>query len=109
MLRLHHVEGWPVGTIADQLRRHHDTVERVLTHGGIPVVKRAARTRKVDPFVPFLEQTLAKYPRLRASRLWSMVKARGYDGSKSGFRAIVARLRPRPPMWARTSVLAATG
>jgi transposase len=96
MLRLHHVEGWPVGTIADQLRRHHDTVERVLTHRGIPVVKRAARTRKVDPFVPFLEQTLAKYPRLRASRLWSMVKARGYDGSKSGFRAIVARLRPRP-------------
>jgi len=96
ILRLHHVEGWPVGTIADQLHRHHDTIERVLTHGGLPVVKRVARTRKIDPFLPFVEETLAKYPRLRASRLWSMVRTRGYDGSKSGFRAIVARLRPRP-------------
>ena len=34
IMRLHHVEGWPVGTIADQIDRHHDTVERVLAHGG---------------------------------------------------------------------------
>jgi len=44
---------------------------------------------------PFIAETLAKYPRLRASRLWSMVKQRGYPGSKSAFRAIVSRLRPR--------------
>lgn len=96
MLRLHHVEGWPVGTIADQLRRHHDTVERVLAEGGLPVDKQVARSRLVDPFLPFIHETLAKYPRLRASRLWGMVRARGYTGSKSGFRAIVSRLRPRP-------------
>src|ERR1700761_7193218 len=96
ILRLHHVEGWPVGTIADQLGRHHDTVERVLVHGGLPVDKQVARSRLVDPFLPFLQETLAKYPRLRASRLWGMVRARGYTGSKSGFRAIVSRLRPRP-------------
>ena len=95
ILRLHHVEGWPVGTIADQLGRHHDTVERVLANGGLPIAKQVARTRLVDPFVPFIEETLAKYPRLRASRLWAMVVARGYTGSKSGFRAIVSRLRPR--------------
>src|SRR5262249_25572935 len=53
------------------------------------------RPRLVDPFVPFLKETLEKHPRLRASWLWSMVKARGYTGSKSGFRAIVRRLRPR--------------
>ena len=27
ILRLHHVEGWPVGTIGAQIGRHHDTVE----------------------------------------------------------------------------------
>lgn len=95
ILRLHHAEGWPVGTIATQLGRHHDTVERVLAESGLVVNKQSTRARQVDPFVPFLQETLTKYPRLRASRLWSMVKARGYKGSKSGFRAIVSRLRPR--------------
>ena len=75
ILRLHHVERWPVGTIADQLGRHHDTVERVLVHGGLPVAKQTARSRRVDPYVPFIEETLAKYPRLRASRLWAMASA----------------------------------
>jgi transposase len=96
ILRLHHAEGWPIGTIAGQLARHHDTVERVLVHGGLPVTKQTQRSRRVDPFIPFIQETLAKYPRLRASRLWTMVTARGYEGSKSAFRAIVARLRPRP-------------
>ena len=95
ILRLHHAEGWPVGTIAAELGRHHDTIERVLAQSGLDVRKEAARGRLVDPYLPFLKETLAKHPRLRASRLWSMVKARGYAGSKSGFRAIVSRLRPR--------------
>jgi transposase len=96
ILRLHHVEGWPVGTIGAQLGRHHDTVEGVLAHAGLGVQKQVIRTRLVDPFLPFLKETLEKYPRLRSSRLWSMAKARGYIGSKSGFRAIISRLRPRP-------------
>ena len=95
ILRLHHVERWPVGTIADQLGRHHDTIERVLVHGGLPVAKQTTRARLVDPYISFIEETLAKYPRLRASRLWTMVNARGYTGSRSGFRAIISRLRPR--------------
>ena len=31
-----------------------------------------------------------------ASRLWAMVRKRGYTGSTSAFRAIISRLRPRP-------------
>ena len=107
ILRLHHVEGWPVGTIGTELGRHHDTVEGVLAQGGLGVEKVTTRARLVDPFLPFLKETLEKYPRLRASRLWSMTKARGYTGSRSGFRAIVSRLRPRPAAEAflRRSVL----
>jgi hypothetical protein len=96
ILRWHHAEEWPIGTIAAELGRHHDTVEGVLADAGLPVQKVTTRPRLVDPFIPFLQETLAKHPRLRASRLWSMAKARGYTGSKSGFRAIVSRLRPRP-------------
>lgn len=95
ILKLHHAELWPVGTIATELGRHHDTIERVLAESGLTITKQVLRARLVDPFLPFLRETLDKYPRLCASRLWSMVKARGYTGSKSGFRAIVRRLRPR--------------
>ncbi len=108
ILRLHHAEEWPVGTIATELGRHHDTVERVLAQSGLPVAKLSPRARLVDDYLPFIQTTLAKHPRLRASRLWAMVRARGYTGSKSGFRAIVSRLRPRRPAEAflRRSVLA---
>jgi transposase len=96
ILRLHHVEEWPVGTIGKELGRHHDTVEGVLARGGLGVQKVSTRPRLVDPFIPFVKETLEKHPRLGASRVWSMVKARGYTGSKSGFRAIVSRLRAHP-------------
>jgi transposase len=95
ILKLHHAEHWPVGTIGAQLGRHHDTIERVLAQAGLGVNKQSTRPRLVDAYVPFIKETLEKYPRLRASRLWSMAKARGYTGSRSGFRAIVSRLRPR--------------
>ncbi len=108
MLRLHHAEQWPVGTIATELGRHHDTVERVLAESGLPVTKQSPRPRLVDPYLPFIQATLAKHPRLRASRLWVMARERGYAGSKSAFRAIISRLRPRRPAEAflRRSVLA---
>ena len=47
-------------------------------------------------FVPFIQDTFARYPTLRASRLYHMVRERGYTGSPDHFRHIVARYRPRP-------------
>jgi transposase len=95
ILRLHHAEHWPVGTIARQLGLHHQVVRRVLAQAGQH--PRHRRPSQVEPYLPFLQETLAKYPRLRASRLWQMIRARGYPGNKDYFRAIVARLRPKPP------------
>jgi len=34
----------------------------------------------VDPFLPFILETLEKFPKLRASRLYTMVRERGYKG-----------------------------
>jgi len=96
ILRLHHTEHWPIGTIATQLRVHHSTVRRVLAQAGVPVHKVATRAGIVAPYRVFIEQTLAKYPSLRASRLYAMVRERGYPGAPDHFRAIVATLRPRP-------------
>ena len=96
ILRLHHAEGWPIGTIATQLRVHHGTVRRVLAQAGVPAAVPAVRATLVDPYRAFILQSLEKYPSLRASRLYTMVRERGYPGAPDHFRAIVARLRPRP-------------
>jgi transposase len=96
ILRLHHAEHWPIGTIAAQLRLHHSTVRRVLAQAGVEVTRATVRASIVAPYMAFIVETLAKYPTLRASRLHTMVRERGYTGAPDHFRAIVARLRPRP-------------
>jgi len=96
ILRLHHTEHWPIGTIAAQLRVHHGTVRRVLAQAGVPVAKTTPRASIVEPYRAFIVETLTKYPTLRASRLYQMARERGYPGAPDHFRAIVAQLRPRP-------------
>ena len=96
IVRLHHTEHWPVGTIATQLRVYHATVRRVIAQAGVPVVQKIVRPSMVEPYRAFMVETLSKYPTLRASRLYAMVRERGYPGAPDHFRALVARLRPRP-------------
>ena len=97
ILRLFHAEKWPVGTIATQLGLHHSTVQRVLAQAGLDPKLVSRGRRWSTRTCPSSIETLTKYPRLRASRLFEMVKERGYPGRSDHFRAIVARLRPRPP------------
>jgi transposase len=96
ILRLYHAEKWPVGTIASQLAVHHSVVQRVLSQDGVVAEKLVMRRSIADPFVPFIQETLKKYPKLTASRLHEMVTGRGYRGAQRHFRSIVARYRPRP-------------
>jgi len=97
ILRLFHAERWRVGTIATQLGHHHSTVRRVLSQAGLDAGRVSVRPSMADLYVPFIVETLQQYPRLRASRLFEMVKARGYPGKPDHFRSIVARYRPRTP------------
>lgn len=96
ILRYHHAERWPVGTIARQLDLHRDSVARVLAQAGLPAIKQIHRPSAVDPYLPFILETLAQFPHLRASRLYAMVKDRGYPGRPDHFRHLIARHRPRP-------------
>jgi transposase len=96
ILRLHQTEHWPIGTIAAQLRVHHGTVRRVLAQAGEPALQATQRPSMVDAYRAFILETLTKYPTLRASRLYTMVRERGYPGAPDHFRALVAQLRPRP-------------
>ena len=94
ILRYYHVEKWRVGTIARQLRLHPDTVSRVLAQAGLPRLGPPQRPSRIDPFLPFISETLEKFPSLTASRLFGMVRERGYDGAPDHFRHLIARHRP---------------
>ena len=96
ILRLYYAEQWKVGTIAEQLGLHHDVVERVIGQDGCPRPIQL-RPSKLDPYLPFIRETLQTYPRLRASRLYWMCVERGYRGGPDHFRHKVSTLRPRPP------------
>lgn len=96
ILRYHLVEKWPVGTIGKQLGVHHDTIERVLCQAALPAIKKICRPSIIDPYLPFIKETLKKFPRLQASRIYWMVKERGYPGGPDHFRHFLARIRPRP-------------
>jgi transposase len=96
IVRLHHAEGWPIGTIARELSVHASVVKRVLGQDGVVEAVTMPRPSKLDPYLPFMHETLDKYPKLRAARLLQMVQARGYGGQCSRFREVVATIRPRP-------------
>src|ERR1035441_10128416 len=92
--RYFYAEHWKVGTIAQALGVHPDTVKRAIE------VERFHRTEqlrssKLDPYVGFVRQTLEAHPGLCATRLEQMLRDRGYRGSVRNLRRVVVRLRPQ--------------
>lgn len=97
ILRYFHVEKWRVGTIARQLHVHHSVVKRMLAAAGIPKASFIKRESLITLYLPFITETLTKYPKLTAARLYEMVHQRGYPGGIDHFRHTIALYRPRPP------------
>ena len=91
--RLHAAELWPPGAIARQLAIHIDVVHRVLELQAPPL--HVPRVSFVDEYVPFMRETLVRWPTLRSTRLFDMLKERGFPGYPRTVREHVARLRPR--------------
>ena len=54
------------------------------------------RPSLVDPYATFIEETLTAHPRLRATRLFDMMRMRGFDGGIAIVRRHVAEVRPIP-------------
>jgi transposase len=105
--RLYYGEHWKVGTIAGALGVHHDTVRAAIAHAMPGVRRGTCRATLLDPYLPLIRDTLAQYPRLRATRLFEMVKARGYPGSVVQLRRWVRTLRPMatPTLYRRLTTL----
>jgi len=92
--RLYYGEHWKVGTIAAALGVHHETVRAALVNDTQGLRRSPCRATRLDPYLPLIRDTLAQYPRLRATRLFDMVKGRGYQGSVVQLRRAVRLIRP---------------
>ena len=90
---LFYAEHWKVGTIAQQLGVHHDAVRHALQTDSFHR-EQTLRPCITDPYLEFVRETLKNYPQLRATRIFQMVRDRGYTGSVVQLRRVVARLRP---------------
>lgn len=106
--RLYYGEHWKVGTIAAALGVHHETVRAALVNDTQGVRRGTCRATQLDPYLPLVRDTLGQYPRLRATRLFAMVKARGYSGSVVQLRRAVRLIRPAAPatLYRRLTTLA---
>jgi len=92
--RYFYAEHWKIGTIARELGVHPDAVRNAIETqrlGGAQPV----RPSMVDPYLPFIRETLDQYPRLRATRIYHMARDRGFTGSVVQLRRAVSRLRPQ--------------
>ena len=94
--RLFFAEHWRVGTIATELGVHRDTVALAIEASRFATVRFQKRAMMLDPYRDFIRSTLEQYPRLRATRLLEMIRARGYSGSVFPVRRYVKRIRPVP-------------
>ena len=88
--RYFYAEHWKVGTIAQALGVHPNTVKRAIE---VERFHRAEQLRAtmLDPYLPLVRQTLEAHPRLRATRLHQMLEDRGFRGNVQQVRRVVAR------------------
>lgn len=92
--RYFYAEHWRIGTIAAQLNVHPDTVRNAIEASRF-LSRDFLRPSIVDPFTAFIRETLEQHPRLRATRIYQMIRDRGYSGSIVQLRRAVARMRPQ--------------
>ncbi len=92
--RLFFAEHWTVGTIAAELDVHHDTVRAAIEADRFRAAAPRVRASKLDPYKRFIVETLERHNRLRATRLYWMIKKRGYEGSVRQVRRFVKKVRP---------------
>jgi len=93
--RLFFAEHWRIETIATALGIHHDTVQHVIEQDRVIRPGAQIRPSRLDPYKAFILATLEQYPRLRATRLFAMVRDRGYPGSVIQVRRYVRTVRPQ--------------
>jgi transposase len=96
ILRLTDAEKLSPGTAASLVGVHHDVVDRVVEQAVVGRPERAPRVSKLAPYHGLLCETLKQYPTIGATRLATMARERGFDGSDRIVQRYVCDVRPTP-------------
>ena len=96
ILRLVDAEKLLPGTAASLVGVHHDVVDRVVEQEVTGRAERAPRVSKLAPYHGLLCETLKQYPTIGATRLATMARERGFDGSDRIVQRYVCDVRPKP-------------
>jgi len=91
---LFYAEHWKIGTIARELGLHPDTVNSAVETDRFNNTKTPRNA--ADPYTDFIQEILTKHPHLRATRIYQMIRDRGFNGSVVQLRRLIARMRPTP-------------
>jgi transposase len=94
--RLYFAEHWKRGTIATQLGIHPDTVTRILGTFGPKAGTPRTYVPVLSMYHAFIDETLERYPRLVSTRVYDMIRERGYEGGIRTLRGYIQRNRPSP-------------
>ena len=91
---LFYAEHWKIGTIARELGLHPETVSAAVETDRF----NSAKTPRngADPYADFIQEILTKHPTLRATRIYQMIRDRGFNGSIVQLRRFIAQTRPAP-------------
>ncbi len=100
--RLFFAEHWRVGTIATELGVHHDTVRHAIESDRFVPVGRPKGPSRLDAYKPLILDTLEQHPRLRATRLFKMLRDRGFFGQHAAGPTL---RKDGPPAWRPRSLL----
>jgi transposase len=90
--RLFYAEHWKIGTIARELGLHPETVSAAVETDRFNSTKTPHNA--ADPYADFIREILKKHPTLRATRIYQMIRDRGFCGSIVQLRRFIARIRP---------------
>lgn len=92
--RLFYAEHWRIGTISTELGVHHDAVRNAIESDRFVSAGTHVRPTMLDPYKGLVAKILDDHPRLRATRIFEMIRGRGYAGSVVQLRRFISGVRP---------------
>jgi transposase len=101
-----HRQGLSISAIARQVGLDRKTVRKYIDRGLEPprYGPRKPRSRRLEPYEPYLRHRIAAYPGLTGSRLLREIREQGYAGGYTGVRTFCARFGRRPARPSRSAL-----
>jgi transposase len=92
--RLHFYEHYSIHAVSQVVELHRDTVKRIL-YGDDTPEKSSGRICILDPYGDVVKNHLERYPSIRATTLFRILKDKGFLGSVSSLRRYLRPMRKK--------------